>query len=108
MAEFDETMIGDEEDQEAFMVSSRVADQQEVAIPGSTQEPCHLCGQNVWLSPASKSVMLDHGPMKLTCLQCIAALKVDDPNPEVMPPDSRQVHEMLKYFFSPRTSNNLN
>lgn len=56
-----------------LLVSYRVADRPEAAVPGSAQLPCERCGQSVWVSPATRqSFLAGIAPITLVCVRCVS------------------------------------
>ena len=61
-------------------------------VPGCSKVPCSVCGQLVWLSPATAAHVADK-PHRISCAECVA--KDEDPDTQVMPPSEGQIAEMV-------------
>ena len=83
---------------DVVVLCNRVADGPS-GVPGSGKERCCLCGQQVWLSPATRTTVERASPdYKVLCIHCGAKRLRENPSPDdkLMPPSAEQIREIIK------------
>ncbi len=59
------------EQEEFLFVCLRCSAGEDNVVPGSTRERCATCGEEVWMSPATKASLLRLDKTRVKCVQCL-------------------------------------
>lgn len=81
-------------DEPKILMSVRVADAPE-AVPGASKSPCAECGEAVWVSPASRRMLVSGEASEVRCVRCVAPIVEKTTKFFVHPETMREVLELL-------------
>lgn len=64
----------------------------EAVTPGR-EDTCELCGERVWVSRSSESLVREKN-LHIACINCMMAKVREDPEFEIHPPTEEQIMDM--------------
>lgn len=81
------------DDKESFVVCMRVKDLPKSDIAGATKDKCHVCAEEVWISPATMKIKEERNASTV-CMPCV--IEQTKGAPLEFTADPRQIEEAME------------